>query len=1058
MSPTRIRAIVDVLMTISSLNEPNGRAIYRREIETILECPLDTPRDPSTSTDLYLLVRGCAQVQGGLVALQTVVDGLHVGSKAAAGLKRHIDEWAYEQRLIGILADCSGDDLLAAIVLVTGVTPPTPQLSQAVQSVGWHVSERWGFPSLLAVADVISAASDDGAEMDGWLVAAAGHLGWGTAELEKLRDTTVTKTLSPRSGTVETADTSRDDPESVVKRITIEDTTMFSPVRGGIPARNLYFTGRDALMQQLSSILDTQNVASMLPEMTLHGYGGVGKTQIAVEYAYRNVDRYRVIWWVAAEHPSAVRAQLSVLAARLGLPSSGSMDQTVRSVLDTLAGTTTYEWLLIYDNADDPASLDGLIPAASPTSGGRVLITSRNPGWAASTPALEVDVFNREESTEMLRKHRPELSKSDANRLAEALGDLPLALEQAVTWLITTLTSVDDYLDEFERRKRVLLNEGKPRHYPNTVLTFVSLAMDRLREEAPVAAQLLELMAFLGPEPISNSLLWEGRRAEITEPLRSALQERNDIARALRDLVRFGVAKADKARRITVHRLVQFVLREDLLADGREDGRRNACRLLAAANPGYPDDRETWPRHAEIRPHARAADLIHGETAERQTVVDQLRYVFNTGDLEGCRDLAVEVLDAWDKPVEEGGRVPDDPLTLLAMRRYADALRTLGDSRAADYAKRALEGLQRTLGDAHEYTMGAVMGVGADLRIAGDFAAATVIDDQNLAKHMELLGPGDPSTLRAMNSVAVNRRWSGDYEGAYELDVEAERQSRTALGDLEAWTFFAIEGQARDLLGLGRYQQALDLQLAFLPDHIALLGEDHLTVLRAQILVASMQRKSGHIAEALTAGRAIYRSLSVRFGAKHGQTLASTVSLANTLRAAGDPVQALKFITEAKEGYRDMFGPRHALTLCAAVSEAVILRALGYDREAMALDEELLPLMREVLGEEHPFTLALLINYGNDLSRAHRLKEALEASSAAWEASIQVRGAHHPYTLHAASNMAIDLIQTGEKKHGESMHADVVSKLEVVYGAGHPETEAARRYRRLECELETPII
>lgn len=1053
MSPGRVKTIVDVLLTIPQLNDSNTRNLYRQEIESILGRALGIRGETGHArTDLHDLVRACERDPEGLSALASVIEALNDGTKAARDVRRIAIEWSFERRLIELLPSDLLTDLQWAISQVTGVAAQVAPLAIAVQSVGWQSSGRWNAPPLLAVVDVLVAGRRH-LDLDEWLHDAAV---FAKADLTGLRRRTTEHLESPhtRHPVIE-GDVPRDPPESNVKRIVIEETpATVTPIRGGIPPRNIHFTGRIDILNTLQETLTGQSTAAVLPEAALQGAGGVGKTQIAVEYTYRNVDRYQLIWWVQAEDPASVRAGLVQLAERLGLPSAGTMDQTVRAVLDTLSSTTSMSWLLVYDNADDPASLDGL----TPTAGGHVLVTSRNPLWSASAAAVEVDVFSRLESMQLLKRHRPSMSDRDAERLAEQLGDLPLALEQAAALLVTTLTSVDDYLDEFARHKRKLLGEGRPRNYPHTVATFVILAVERMRRESPAAAQLLEMIAFLAPDPVSSVLLWEGRGADTTEPLRAALQERNDIARAMRDLVRFGVAKTNSTRQVTVHRLVQYVLREELSADGDEDGLRNARRLLAAANPGYPDDQATWARHAEMRPHVRAADLVGGELNARQAVMDQLRYIFNTGDFEGCAALAVEILDAWNKPVDDGGFGPEDPLTLLAMRRYADALRSLGDRDAAIWARRALDGTMEALGETHEYTMGAVMGVAADMRIANEFAAARTLDERNLELHLQHFLPGDPATLRAMNSVAVNLRWAGEFQAAYDMDLEAERQSRTTLSETAAWTFFAIEGQARDLLLLGRYQQALNLQQSALPDEIALLGERHVAVLRAQILVASMLRKTGRLPEALAAAREAYRNSSTRFGPLHGHTLAATVTLANTLRASGNAAQALTLITEARNGYTNLYGPDHGLTLCAAVNEAVVHRALGNDRDALALDEAIIADMERVLGPGHPFAISAYVNYGSDLSRAHRLEEALQTTRSVWEQSARLRGERHPYTLHAANNLALDMIACGQADEGEQLHRTTVAQLEQVYGVGHHEPVAAQRYRRMECELEPPLI
>lgn len=1061
MPGNHIQRMCTALLKLSSMQDEGTRTLYLNEAQAELGRSLSANRHTEPRHDLTSILRACEREPGGLTAFLDVVESFHEGASAVSEVQQIAAEWLYEQRLIILLAELPREAVATAVAAVTGKSASTDMpLQKLVHSVGWRTLPRWGVPTMLVLADLLGYETDTNVDLRRWFDDVAFQVGVGQARVTQVRSETARyrQQLDALSDVI-VPDSDQDDPESGVRKtITIDESPAVvsqSVIRGGIPARNPYFTGREQVLAELEASLHAQNRASVLPETTLHGYGGVGKTQVAVEYAYLRADEYQLIWWVPAEEPGAVRSSLSALAGRLGLPISHNMEQTVRSVLDALAYTTSLSWLLVYDNADEPGSLDNLVPS----SGGHVIITSRNPDWAAATGAtLEVDVFSRAESKLMLRKRRPEISESDADRLAEKLGDLPLALEQAASWLITTMTSVDDYLAEFDRQSRKLLDDGRPRQYPSTVLTFVALALNRLRETAPAAARLLELMAFLGPEPISTTLLWAGRGADIDEPLHSALQERNDIARAVRDLGRFGLARVDSAsKRMQVHRLVQLVLREELTDERREEARRNARHLLAAANPGYPDDPATWPRHAEINPHIRVAGLIEGGIDGRRAVLDQLRYVYSTGDLEGCRDLAEEILASWDRPIEAGGQGPDDGLTLLAIRRYADALRSLGDfPRAQQAGLRAWEEMRRALGDEHEYTLGAANGVAADMRIAGDFQGARDLDERNLELCRQVLGEGDPSTVRALNSVAVDRRMLGDFQGAYETDVEMARQARSALGEGDALTFFAIAGQARDLYSLGRYRESLDLQREALPAHTALLGPEHAHVLMAQGLVAISLRKTGQLADALTLTHDNYRSHGTRFGPNHAQTLAATMSYANALRATGDPTNARSLAVTAHTSYEELYGPRHPLTLSAAVNLAIIHRALGDDLDARALDEATLEIMREVLGSAHPYLLCLMSNYGNDLARAHRLTQARELSSQLLEVSTRVRGVQHPYTLHCATNAALDMIDTGDEADGLALLTDTVAALERVLGKNHPETEAARKHKRAECDIEPP--
>lgn len=127
-----------------------------------------------------------------------------------------------------------------------------------------------------------------------------------------------------------------------------------------VPPRNPAFVGRGAVLTALHQRL-AAGITVMVPE-TLYGLGGVGKTQTAIEYAYRFANEYDVVWWIPAEHRSHVRLSLTSLAARLGIPTGEGTTNAASTVLDSLRQNQPYaRWLLIYDNAEDPAELQGLL-------------------------------------------------------------------------------------------------------------------------------------------------------------------------------------------------------------------------------------------------------------------------------------------------------------------------------------------------------------------------------------------------------------------------------------------------------------------------------------------------------------------------------------------------------------------------------------------------------------------------------------------------------------------------------------------------------------------------
>src|SRR6266571_9418707 len=180
----------------------------------------------------------------------------------------------------------------------------------------------------------------------------------------------------------------------------------------------------------------------------MYGLGGVGKTQLALEYAHRFMADYDLVWWVPSERPEETSGALADLARKMGLKTGDNVAEAAEAALEELRCVTTPHWLLIFDNADDPKQLEPYLPTGS----GHVLITSRNQAWTNNAELLEVDVFSREESVAHLLRHVPSLDLEDARGVAEALGDLPLAVEQASAWLEQTGMRAQVYVGELTTR------------------------------------------------------------------------------------------------------------------------------------------------------------------------------------------------------------------------------------------------------------------------------------------------------------------------------------------------------------------------------------------------------------------------------------------------------------------------------------------------------------------------------------------------------------------------------------------------------------------------------
>ncbi len=824
---------------------------------------------------------------------------------------------------------------------------------------------------------------------------------------------------------------------------------------GGVPIRNPDFTGRETLLLTLQRSLETRSKASVLPH-ALHGFGGVGKTQLAVEYAYRYADRYDLVWWIPAEQQSVVLQSLVDLGRRLGIPVTEEFTQASALVLDALS-STSLRWLLVYDNANEPDDLAHLIPSA----GGHVILTSRNQTWSNVWDALEVNVFDRSESITLVRKRGSDISFADADRLAEKLGDLPLALDQAASWQSATRMSIAEYLDLFDQHVQELLSEGKPANYPLTIAALVKLAFQGLQTSEPVVAQLLEMFAVFGAEPISIDLLRRGRHADIPAPLGVALRDPIKLRKVVRDLRKYGLAKVDPDNRIQVHRLFQLVLRDELTSEQVHARRADVHSLLGEANPGEPDESKTHAEHAEIGPHVLPAQLIEAESEEaRRVVLDQIRYLWVIGDNEGSRRLGEAALEAWSKASGQPDIGPDGELTLLAARHLAVALLSLGiNERASRLAEFAEERFRDSAdyGSDHEHTINCAMVVAAARRVAGDYARSHALDDDITARAGRLFGAEDPLTLRLRSNLAVNLRMLSRFSDAYEIDAFIVDVWRKAVSSQDRRLLFAQSNLARDLYGLGRYSEALDLQNQVLPLYRQVMAnQKHPDVLLAARTLAIAYRKTGHYDAAVREARTNYLDCSARYGADHQHSLAATMTYANSLRVSGDLAQARTLAADAVARYRRAFGEKHPLSLTSAINLAIILRGLGDLAEARRLDEATHSSMVSSLGADHGYTLCAANNLANDLALAGERDQARRLTADTLATSRRSRGENHPYTLLCSVNAAFDLLATGDTEGGRAHLNSAVEDLAAAIGADHPEVIDARRGIRAECDIEPP--
>ncbi|MGY0020340.1 FxSxx-COOH system tetratricopeptide repeat protein [Streptomyces sp. YJ-C3] len=876
----------------------------------------------------------------------------------------------------------------------------------------------------------------------------AGPAGRGSGAPGPLQGGTPVTTVVP--GTAAPATDGREDPAGAAPH----PLRAAGPaILGNMPPRNLVFTGRDDLLDRLEADLG-EGPTAVLPH-ALHGMGGVGKSQLALEYVYRNAARYDVVWWIPAERPTQIAQALVELALRLDLPVTGEANTAVPAVLEALRTGRPYaNWLLVFDNAESPESVQSYFPLTTGGgSSGSILVTSRNPQWNTLAHPLEVDVFKREESIQLLQRRNPDLPHDEADQLASVLGDLPLAVEQASAWRAETGMPAEEYLRLFAEKRAELMAVSPPTQYEQTVATAWNVSLDHLEGKNSAALQLLQVCSYFAPEPIARSLFSGAPVEPIAPDLDRALTDPLRLGRAIREINRYSLAKIDhRTNSIQMHRLVQAVLNARMSQEQRDRLQHGAHLLLAAATPRDPQDPSHWGRFGELYPHVVVSDAMSSPSRHvRQMVHAVAEYLYYWGDHEGSREFSQRAYDIWSELHGE-----DDRQTLMLGRHLRYVLWALGRYHdAAALSTRMLAVLEERPGSDVDDEFLRVRGLAAsDSRAGGDFKAARDINQEVYQRAVRAYGDDDPETLMHAHNLGVSLRVNGDFRAALELDRQTWQRRAQMFGEDSLSSMLTESSIALDRRELGEYVDAVQLFEGITERYQLQIGANHPNTLRNVARLGVSLRKAGRHAEAAELTRRARKELLSRYGPEHPDSLVASLNLSVDLRQSGELSDSMRLGEQTRDQFARVFGPDHPHTLEAEMDLAITYRLLNKVDEARRLNESALERCSALLGEGHPDTLVCRINLASDLFAQGEVAAALALDETTLRAAKETLGEDHPTVLVLTSNLSQDLRALGRRAESEELRRIAVEGIARVLGEQHPAHADAVASRRANCDID----
>jgi Flp pilus assembly protein TadD/nucleoside phosphorylase len=751
--------------------------------------------------------------------------------------------------------------------------------------------------------------------------------------------------------------------------------------------RNKDFVGRESVLAQLLEMIPPSADEKNCQRTAIEGLGGVGKTQIALEAAFRVQGEHPDcgVFWVPAVDAATFENAYREIGRQLKIEGIDKDEADVKSLVKTALSQSADNWLLIIDNADDVKLLFGTTGATPlcdylPFSHkGSILFTTRNHEAVVKLDIplrsiVDLAEMSRPEAVDLLQKNLAAHQISDTQSTAsllDFLANLPLAIKQASAYMAKTGIGVTKYLNycrlSDEHLIKLLSKDfedcARYKSIQNPVATTWLISFSHITRDNQLAAKYLRFMSFLAEKEISKSLL---------PPCDNELETYEAIG-TLRAYA-FITERAGQES-YDIHRLVQLAMRNWLVEKGElKVFVTSVTQRLDEVFP-FPkhENRVVWMRYL---PHALTAlgfrDSSTDEVAKSSLLFNVAESNFILGKYQDAEELYQQALELQVKVLGA-----EHPSILASMNNLALVLRSQGRYEEAETIHRqTLELTTKVLGAEHPSTLASMNNLALVFGSQWKYEHAETIHRQSLELKTKVLGAEHPDTLASINNLALILRSQGKYEEAETMHRQELQLMTKVLGAEHPSTLASMNNLAALLDSQGKYVEAETMHRQELQLMTMVLGADHPSTLGSMNNLAAVLGSRGKYEEAETIHRQTLELKTKVLGAEHPDTFASMNNLAVALYSQGKYEEAETINRQTLELKMKVLGAEHPCTLHSMNNLAIVLGSQGKNREAETLIRQELQLRTKVFGAEHPSILGRMNNLALVLGSQEKYEEA----------------------------------------------------------------------------------